>query len=251
MEKLANVAIISHKYQLAAFQAWAMASIRRRFDKNGLSGLRASAPYLDGCPSNLLPTFLRLSILYGDDALKSRIIDTWVYRLGLSTRAVFRFPISAFSDAFLSAEENQLRQFLGKLYYTRLNIAHRESASSPKNFPFDGLELLHFQRIFRGSWSLSAHWQRLISPIPELPKDRCQHHTSDCLRQWRLLWEQGGGVGAPTDILRKLNCIRTSLCSDGVVGALGKSCADKGSAIVASLIKQVEETLPDYFLGPP
>jgi hypothetical protein len=251
MEKLANVAIISHKYQLAAFQAWAMASIRRRCNKNGLSGFWAVAPYLHGCPSNLLPTFLRLSILYGDDALKNRVIDAWVFRLGLSTLSFFGLPVSAFSDAFLSAKENQLRQFLGKLYYARLNIAYCESASSPKDFPFEGLELLHFQRIFRGSWSLSAYWQRLISPIPELPKDRCQHHTSDCLAQWRLLWGQGGGVGAATDILRKLNWIRKSLCSDGVVEALGESCADKGSAIVTSLIKQVEETLPDYFLGPP
>ncbi|KAJ6589088.1 hypothetical protein B0H19DRAFT_1102860 [Mycena capillaripes] len=244
MEKLIDVATISHKYQLAAFESWSFSSIRRRCDKITFGRQQT---YLLYCPSNLLPAFLRLSKLYDDDDLTKRVVAAWLFRLATPT-ASSPLPVSEFSAAFLSAEENQHRRFLGQLYLARLEVANRESNKllfPSIDFPFEELEARHLQCIMQGSWSLSTHWQRLISSIPILPKDRCQHHTSKCIPMWINLWRQASTVHSTTDILRRLKFI------EGILEIADFECAKKGKVVVKALYDQVDHALPDYFLGPP
>ncbi|KAJ7119487.1 hypothetical protein C8R44DRAFT_788178 [Mycena epipterygia] len=260
MEKLVNVATISHKYQLAAFQSWSMAPIRRQCVTEGTS------PYLKNCPSHLLPSLLRLSILYGDANLTTRVIDAWVFRLSTKARnQVFRsdpsfipLPLSAFSDALKCAEEYSLRHFLGRLYYTRLNVAHRDSSSNNNptfatmEFPFGDLNPLHLQPLLRGSWSLSTYWQHLLGAIPHLPGGGCLAHYKKCSLEWKKAWKEAATQGGATDILCKLNHIHSyMLLLQEYPTIMPAACAIKGGAIVASLVTKLEAALPDYFLGPP
>ncbi|KAJ7629387.1 hypothetical protein DFH06DRAFT_1480382 [Mycena polygramma] len=262
MEKLLDVATISHKYQLAAFQAWSMASIRRQCEKrhqfiDALGRSQGNFSFHMLCPSKLLPTYLRLFLLYGDDALMSGVTSAWLCRLSSHTcRNEVRLPLSAFADAFVFAEENQLRQFLGQLYYARLKVAHQNSMSSGlplAESPFAELEpgSRHVERLLRGCWSLSAYWQRLITSIPELPRDvRCQYHVRICCMEWSRIWAQAGAMGGATDVIHKLQHITTCSCADHIRLTSGH-CADKGKLVVESLITKLKETLPDFFLGPP
>ncbi|KAJ7471832.1 hypothetical protein FB451DRAFT_1251115 [Mycena latifolia] len=156
MEKLAQVATLSHKYQLASFQSWSMTLIRRHCVRPSGSALMKS-PYLNNCPPHLLPLLICLSILYGEDGLLTSVTEAWVVRLTTpanAPRSLFApkpLPISAFSRALAFAEHNSLRSFLGQLYYARLQVAHRDSGTSTLEFPFGDLETQHLQPILRGS----------------------------------------------------------------------------------------------------
>ncbi|KAJ6482132.1 hypothetical protein C8R47DRAFT_584971 [Mycena vitilis] len=265
MEKLVDVATISHKYQLAAFQAWSMASIRRQCEKthqfiDALGRSQGNFSFHMLCPSKLLPTYLRLFLLYGDDALMCRVTTAWIRRLNFSTcRNELRPPLSAFADAFVFAEQNELRQFLGRLYYSRLRVAHHNFISSGlplAESPFAELEpgSRHVERLFRGCWSLSAYWQQLITSIPELPNDRCQQHPRQCRVQWNRMWAEASAVGGATDVLVKLQHLNTELGTGHTVGVMTvtlQTCAEKGKVLVESLITKLQDNLPDFFLGPP
>ncbi|KAJ7902668.1 hypothetical protein B0H14DRAFT_1142428 [Mycena olivaceomarginata] len=256
IEKLTEVATISHKYQLAAFQSWSMGSIRQH-----CQSMRSSEsdgrfhPYLNICLPRLLPLFLRLSVLYGEDALLSRVVTAWVSRLGTtSPSSPCYLPVSAFSTALQSGEENHLREFLGRLYYVRLQVAHSTSSHSVPLIepPFQELEPRHLQRILRGSYLLSTTWQNIISSIPELSRDsKCyQHYT--CVPEWNKLWAEASTKGGAADVHCKLDWVSAHLHS-GLDGSakIAPSCADKGKGIVENLIKQMKQVLPGYFLGPP
>ncbi|KAJ7034711.1 hypothetical protein C8F04DRAFT_559659 [Mycena alexandri] len=267
LEKLANLAMIAHKYQLGAFQSWSMTAIRKK--------CHTPDGALESCPSRLLPTIIRLSLRYHDDALKSRVISAWISRLSNATSPLPSFsplPTSEFSDALEFAEENSLRQFLGKLYYAKLIVAHRDldkSVFPSVNFPFEGLDPRHMQRILRGSWSLSAYWQHLSCSKAVLPGASCIHGLRCQAKRtasWALAEQEG-----PTDVLGRLKLINDSLFgvhskkfvdssdsddSEFVDKQGGRliakfPCAKKESEILKSLITQLEGALPDYFLGPP
>ncbi|KAJ7730866.1 hypothetical protein DFH07DRAFT_968986 [Mycena maculata] len=250
VKKLARVAVISHKYQLAAFQSWSLGSIRGRCTPGG---------YLRTCPSHLLPIILRPLILCREDSLVDTVVDVWLYRLSNLKQTGFianfhaydPLPVSAFSDAITFAEENQLRQFLGRLYYARLAVAHRDSkmpTSSLIKFPFGDLEHRHQQRILRGSWSLSAYWQHLITEKPSLQRN-CPSSSTNCRPEWNSIWQDATAHGGATDILFKLRYIRDQIPSHRQ--NMTEGCANKGKAIIESLITQLEVALPDHFLGPP
>ncbi|KAJ7629391.1 hypothetical protein DFH06DRAFT_1225572 [Mycena polygramma] len=248
MEKLIRVAVISHKYQLAAFQSWSMGSIRRQC-KSTQWGLQHNK-YLNSCPPALFPALFHLSVLYGDEGLTNRIINAWVQRLQASGST--SIPLSGFSDAFKAADENHNRPFLGQLYYARLQVAPVAPVPTTNpsfDFPFEDLEYRDLQRILRGSWGLSSYWQSLISSVPELPKDsRCQHHSTRCRPEWARMWGKATIHGSATDIRQKLDYINTSCVDPGTMTA---PCAVQARALVRSFITKMEKTLPDFFLGPP
>ncbi|KAJ6510421.1 hypothetical protein C8R45DRAFT_388282 [Mycena sanguinolenta] len=256
LEKLADVATLSHKYQLGTFQSWSVQSILAQCERRTGS---SSCPYLKICPSHLLPVLLRLSVLLDEVDFRNCIISAWVARLTASSSSLFlcHLPTSAFPSALLSAEENQLRGFSGQLYYARLTISPRASSQSVlqrTELPFQELEPKHISRILRGSWLLSHAWQNLITSIPELPRaTKCQHHNSKCVPQWRMLWGTGSTKGEAPDIRSKLNWIKNYLILEDSdpFEVIHASCARKAQGVVESLITQLEQALPDYFLGPP
>ncbi|KAJ7186752.1 hypothetical protein C8R46DRAFT_1342063 [Mycena filopes] len=265
IERLANVAMISHKYQLGEFQSWSMTSIRKKCHAPGRA-LESGV-----CPPRLLSAMARLSIRYNDDALETRVIETWVSRLSDPTSSR-PLPTSAFPYAFAFAEDHGLRQFLGRLYYARLTVAHRDSDTSvfpPLDFPFAGLEPKHMERLLRGSWALSAYWRQLsYTSIPELPKDpKCVRHKSRCIPGWTRLWRDSHTKynGALTDVLRSFRHVECLLTPSkaGIVNVLDFSdsdydddgpvqlvCLAHGKSTIQSLITKFERDLPDYFLGP-
>lgn len=206
--------------------------------------------FLMTCPPHLLPLLLRLSILYGDDALLKRIIDAWVSRLTTTSLSSPSYlPVAEFSTALRSAEDNNLRDFLGQLYYARLRIAHLDSVTPHTDFPFQDLEPRHLGRILRGSWSLSTMWQKLRPELPPSPGVRCVHHSYECVPEWNRLWAEAGTKEGAADVKRKLNWVHNSLRHGEMRITL--HCAERGKAIVKTLKKQVDQALPDYFLGPP
>jgi hypothetical protein len=200
--------------------------------------------------------------MYEDDALLNRIINAWVFRFGSSPESYSYLPSSAFSTALRSAEEHHLRGFLGQLYYAMLRIESSESSFPRIDFPssFQGLELRHLQRVLRGSWSLSNAWQSLLSYPPELPASaRCQpiEHVTFCKREWIELWGKASAEGGAPDIQCKLNWIKAYLDShypddmNGLGGDIERSCANTAKGVIESLTAQVDQALPEYFLGPP
>jgi hypothetical protein len=192
-------------------------------------------------------------MLYGDDGLMATVVNTWVNRLSHSRQIALigRLPVSAFSEALAFAEESSLRPFLGQLYFARLQAAHRESDASSTKFPFEDLDPHHLKRILRGSWSLSAYWQRLFSAIPKLPATTCHPsiHTVKCEPQWFKLWQQAGTEGGATDVLCKFGYIWDALEVNAPID-MTRPCANRGQTMIASLIKELKAALPDYFLGP-
>ncbi|KAJ6602484.1 hypothetical protein DFH09DRAFT_1270454 [Mycena vulgaris] len=249
MEKLTRVATIAHKYQLTAFQSWAMASIREQ-----CTTFYGSLGYLSNCPIHMLSALLRVFILYADDPFRLDTQKTWVSRLSPNNVHPHPLPLSAFSDALDLAERYSLRHFLGRLYYTRLIAAHsalaKNSTSTSAMFPgADDLEPRHLQRVLQGAWSLSGYWQRLYTTIPRLPTDTCEHHARHCRPEWNKLWQQAGAHGSAADVLGKLKYLSTQLGQRNA--NMDPMCGPKGKAIVTSLTAQLVAALPDHFLGPP
>ncbi|KAJ7186751.1 hypothetical protein C8R46DRAFT_1057935 [Mycena filopes] len=263
LAKLANVAMLSHKYQLAAFQSWSMGVIREKC-------LAIKGP-LESCPSHLLPAMVQLSTRYNDDVLKNHVIDIWVSRLSnpkpTKSPSFHPLPTSAFTHALAFADDHGLRQFLVKLYYARLLVAHRDSSKSldsPLDFPFEGLKPVHLGRILRGSWMLSAYWQQLsCSPIPELPTDpnlKCPRHRSQCVPDWNHLWrilQSGKYTGAFPDISRRYRDLqdggKLELDSDSDSGlytpAAKSPLCPAANIIVQSFITKFNKDLEGYFFG--
>ncbi|KAJ7902665.1 hypothetical protein B0H14DRAFT_2667109 [Mycena olivaceomarginata] len=246
IEKLAELATISQKYQLAAFESWSMDSVQSQCQVSG-----SAATFLLTCPPHLLPLLLRLSVLYGDDTLLKRIISAWVSRLTTTPLTPSYLPVVEFSTALRSAEDNNLRDFLGQLYYARLRIAHRDSVTPHTDLPFQDLEPRHLGRILRGSWLLSTMWQKLRPELPQGPGVQCTHHSYACVPEWKRLWAEAGTKEGAADVKGKLNWVHNSLPSGRHGEMITLQCAERGKAIVKKLKKQVDQALPDYFLGPP
>ncbi|KAJ7280350.1 hypothetical protein C8J57DRAFT_123943 [Mycena rebaudengoi] len=251
MFKLIKVAAISHKYHLAAFQSWSMGSIRQRCDPRGNR-------YLDTCLSATLAALLDLFILYSNENFIGHVENAWTSRL--------RSDLSRsdhLHQALACAERHGLRKFMGNIYSTQLAIATRVglengSSSVATQFPnADKLDAKHLQRLLLGSWSLSMHWQRLTTTIPQLPQGTClsaSQHKMYCVATWKSWWLQSGTQGGPMEVRKKLQHIldtANSVYNGTVEGILiTRPCASTARGIVGLLIKQLDATLADHFLGP-
>ncbi|KAJ7475196.1 hypothetical protein B0H11DRAFT_2034482 [Mycena galericulata] len=244
IDKLANVAAISHKYHLATYHTWAMSSIKKRC---------TNFDYLSSCSLDHLTSLVGLFILCADAALVKFAQKAWITRLECVA------PSSAeFLHALDFAEKHDLRHFLGQVYYTHVTSSDVEgiqtvSSSIAVKFPYaPNMSPERLQCSLLGYWSLSSYWRRLALTQPELPRPvNCtiHMHTNHCVRGWKSAWQAAENVGGACDVVAKLKFIQKIY---GVAGSgVHPTCVPRGDEVIQLLITGLEATLPDHFLGPP
>ena len=242
--------VISHKYSLESLQTFATQLL-----------IFHCTPPKTTCSTLALELILCFAVQNGaiplmnvvEQALLGRLEDD---RYQTSTRLI------------TLAEESEMRNLQGKLYYHEL--VREESSSISKipsstayNFPCTKLTKKQSLVLFRGYRSLAHYWQHLPGEVraKKLPQlTSCEDHHK-CQSEWDSVWSvetiNNRDAFPPNfDILASLERIPTSAPNASVTTAptvLGlpntpwmRKC---GQEELKDLINQLKDTMADHFLG--
>ncbi|KAJ6583916.1 hypothetical protein DFH09DRAFT_263851 [Mycena vulgaris] len=217
--RLVGAAKMCHKYNLSAFESWALDMIRTQCASN--------MDYLSKCSTEMLSHLMALALRSGDITLLAIVEGNWMARIedGLPC-----------NSALAAGEEHGRRRFLADVYYhlnTQLYVSTLSPANAFTQFHLTETQLLH---LLSGHALLSNFWYQFRrGPLPA--QNSCsRHHT--CTQIWgRISWLPEGN----SDVMKSLKAAQEHVVSVGY----GEVCP---GLHLGQAIANFDVTA--YFLGP-
>ncbi|KAG6333001.1 hypothetical protein ID866_6092 [Astraeus odoratus] len=240
--QLFNLARISHKYEFRSIEAWALNALTLAYTRpmHPSNNKDAEGPTLE--------QLTELASLCEQRDLLEAATQRWKRRLSSG---------KDISLAINVAERLNLRALLGRAYYTML-LQGREA------WDVDGqLTRSQIIRLLSGHYSLGRLWERLPNEPPLLAHSpRCIGTASmRCNQAWTGLWKAMMDIGKQGVILQypdvegKLilaegmlkSLIERDIFTPGVLEAM-PWCKDQALVATAGKVKEMQESLADYFV---
>jgi hypothetical protein len=243
IERLINIAIITHKYHFESIESWAIEELFiavRRYHLHTMS-------------ADIYARVLEVAILCEHAQLRDVLIEDSISRIlwyGLSPE-----PLLAV------AERHGLRKLQGVAYYRQLTQLDRtaintNSGTSRLQFgPAFSMEQRF--RLLSGYQSLVRLWEFLRQSPPDFSSPSppsCQDH-SKCISTWREKWIQVGKAEetlshAAVDLLGRLSCMDDRLRMELVFEkSMTLQCTLAGFEAVSQTIHEIIENLSEHFVN--
>ncbi|KAG7088054.1 hypothetical protein E1B28_012087 [Marasmius oreades] len=206
LPRLLSVAELSFKYQLKSLSRWSMEGLRRLASNPTSTKIRYA-------PDISLGRLLKLSILYQQSDLSTRLQEQWLTR-------VYRQELSPFA-AITVGDKCGLPQFVGHAMYIHMvDMASRIADSERIDL---GSPLTHSQNlhIFCGYYSLRAYWRQLSQCPPSYSHSPECRYPSKCsaawIRRWKACSSSELSAHPDVDVQRKLLELQRRLSPDLVL----------------------------------
>jgi len=232
VQRLMDVARMCHKYNLPAFETWALDMIR----------IQCQQPlhHLAACPQEVLDRLMNLATLCSDAQLLGLVEGAWISRLqsrGLPQVAGQNHPEIDCSAALAAGEKYDQRKFQGDVYYELNRQITAESSTLSTTRRFSHLQLTDQQliRLLSGCVLLASFWGKLRNdPLP-VAQGQCNAHYH-CTNSWaQIPWSLDS-----SNLLEHLKSFRNSYNS--------RKCVTNRLDDLLSTF--TTGSVADYFLGP-
>ncbi|KAF9448707.1 hypothetical protein P691DRAFT_668881 [Macrolepiota fuliginosa MF-IS2] len=257
--KLIKIVAISHKYDFAAYQDWALGVLGAHCSAYPTSFFAKCGTWSNVC------TIFRLASQCNQNALVQEMEQSWLRRTSNASKSE---GLTAFGYALDVAEtSDSFRQFHGKLYYTYLQTTVMFCVRFQEGVESTGIldtashidtSLSKFSeerryRILSGFWSLSRLWRKLSQP-PKLENSHppCTgNHTRDCVPKWQAWWkdalDEAMGQGrCENDPGKLIQAMQTRVRAE----PLQLACASLVEKQIGLMKERFDDTLADHFLIP-
>ncbi|KAJ7149467.1 hypothetical protein C8R43DRAFT_887923 [Mycena crocata] len=251
INSLISTAQFTHKYGLESFERWTKTAITTLCSKDRWKLLKT-------CAVDLYVTLLRMHSLHSLLWVKKQIRRYWVSRLRKNETSV------TMAHALDIAEELQFRDLQGDLYYLQLQKLREQDAidipatQAAPPLPAE-LSVVHQLRLLTGYRSLDLSWNRLAKTPLALPALTCTEgtaaHDLHCVAVWDEQWRGAArdqfSATKPIeeDFLIRVRSFQTSLSQR----LAEDPCSSMTHTIkhgFSDLIKALESSMADHFLGP-
>ncbi|KAJ7740227.1 hypothetical protein DFH07DRAFT_778455 [Mycena maculata] len=230
--RLVNVAKMSHKYTLPAFEAWALEVILIQCQPP-LNRLGTT------CTLNELDSLMGLACLCEHTELLRAIETIWISRL--TARKKLRW-----CDALAAGEKYNRRQFQATVYYELNKVVRRTAPDLERGFNSDfNLSNTQLLRLVSGHKMLRDFWELLrqdrLPRIPHICSTTVRGHQLHCRKAWsQIQW--------PSDSPDLITALESARDEAQEVSPLGSRCfAHHLDTIIE---KFISTDMASYFLGP-
>ncbi|KAH9947628.1 hypothetical protein B0H21DRAFT_821784 [Amylocystis lapponica] len=261
LAQLMDIARVSNKYSFNSIETWALDAIRHYVNRTP-SPLFSASPYTIVCGSEVkisssgaqISQLLRLAQMCSHEPLLSAIISLLTQCMPQSIQLVFL--------AMSLADELDLRVLRGVAYAEMLRkeayLTLRSGQGSTDGLTVDRLLVVSPQqqlRLLTGYYRLSRVWERLqVRPFDFRHAVICAVWQARCMQSWLEFWKEKAkcdnvvALGL-ADVVGRLKAMAKELDREGVAPSMHDGCRHIARKAMLEMIKEFEETLPDYFGG--
>jgi len=238
--QLFHLARITHKYQFRSIESWAINALTTCYT-------RPIHPSFDEADGPSLLQITELAALCEQRELLDAAIVRWKRLLGEGKDVALAVGVS---------ERLDLRGLLGLSYYSMLLKGRDQWEADPL------LTRSQRVRLLSGHYALGRLWERLPNEPPMLTHStRCTGgSTVRCNQAWGALWKSVLDMGKQVLPLQYADVLGKLMLAESVVKALVEKeiptqgmldgmpwCKDNGLTVIRLKVKEIEESLADYF----
>ncbi|EGN98550.1 hypothetical protein SERLA73DRAFT_183611 [Serpula lacrymans var. lacrymans S7.3] len=239
--QLFNLSRITHKYQFRSIEAWALTALTNYYTRPSHS------PSLDTSDEPSLVQLTELASLCEQRDLLEAATVRWKRQLACGKDVGLAIGV---------AERLNLRGLLGLAYHAMLLQGREHWDADPL------LTRSQRVRLLSGHYALGRLWERLPNEPPTLAHSpRCTGGAQvRCNQAWAALWRSTLDMGKQVLPLQYADILGKIMLAESVVKALVEReiptqgmldampwCKDNALAATAGKVKEIQDTLADYF----
>jgi len=269
ISRLLSLALLSHKYDFTSFEAWA----RNVLDKHCFNS------FPDHCSEHDVKRLVHYYSLVGDKTildiilkaiLKSLdrerpVLSSWLRKRNVARSSSDPDRPLDLVEMLCLGEAHEWRDLQGHVYYRLLCDAVEPSANAQAKPVFSastllslalgpkGLSVQQRSNLLQGFISIMAAWDR----ITRLAFDKAVNCTCfvfiQCGVHRQEVWSELLGEAckrfSAADILERIAYMNAKRTSVSKLILVGWTCRPKLAAYMTSLEEEIEDSIPNYFLG--
>jgi hypothetical protein len=239
--QLLYLARITHKYQFRSIETWALNALTTCYTRP------IPSPSFDEAEGPTLLQITELAALCEQRELLDTAITRWKRLLGEGKDVALALSVS---------ERLNLRGLLGLSYHSMLLKGRDQWESDPL------LTRSQRVRLLSGHYALGRLWERLPNEPPMLTHStRCTGgSTVRCNQAWGALWKSILDMGKQVLPLQYADVPGKMMLAESVIRALVEKeiptqgmldgmpwCKENGVAATSAKVKEIQDTLADYF----